>query len=87
MTVKEYREQLKLLDDRFKNRDENGGPLSEVMVDSMELWSNDAVLGYVTMAAEKIGADQDTITSLVSALRRAFDDVTVDEAIEHYQNR
>ncbi|MGI2295111.1 hypothetical protein [Paenibacillus sp. GXUN7292] len=46
--------------------------------------SNNASLGYVIMAAERVGLKQVQIYQMVQWLHRLFDEITLEEAAEHY---
>jgi len=51
----------------------------------MQEWSNQSVLGYVIMAAERIGMSEADIQRLVSSTHNRFDMKTLEEAAEHYR--
>lgn len=48
-------------------------------------WSNQSALGYVIMAAERIGISTQEIQRLVRAMDNRFDMKTLVEAAEHYR--
>lgn len=48
-------------------------------------WSNQSALGYVIASAEWAGFSSDEIDTLVMEIKRRFDEVTLEEAAEHYR--
>ena len=82
MTIKEYLDKAKELDDKFINR--NGKLYSETVTETTDIWSNDACRGYLLYACESLNIDEKTRQALLSELRHAFDDYTTDQAEKHY---
>lgn len=85
MKLKDYKEDLKKLDERFKPK-EGCRKLSEQMLEDVEIWSNDACRGYIIKAAELLEMDPATIQGVVYKLSRVFDDYTITEAEQIYIN-
>lgn len=83
MKIPEFIEDVKKLDEKF-SRNANGVALSEAMIADMNIWSNDACLGYLMMATKALELDQEIVSSLLSEMREVFSEVTVDEAEEYY---
>ncbi|MCQ2010577.1 hypothetical protein NOM01_11170 [Sporolactobacillus sp. STSJ-5] len=50
-------------------------------------WSNDAALGYMLLAAAKVGLTEDQKKKMLGAMYFEFDFKTVKEAAEYYRNR
>lgn len=82
MTIKEYLDDAKTLDDRMICA--SGKLYSETMAESMDIWSNDACRGYLLYACESLDIDEKTRRALLNELRYAFDFHSVDEAAKHY---
>ncbi len=77
MTVKQYREKCQARgDDKFY----------EFMETALEIWSNDACIGYMIVAAQDAGLNQEQIRSLVSEVKGALDALSLDEAAERYRH-
>ena len=53
---------------------------ADLMAETTEIWSNYACMGYCVEAARRMGLAPDTINKFVNYLHRAFDDFTVTEA-------
>ncbi|WP_160168722.1 hypothetical protein [Sporolactobacillus terrae] len=53
----------------------------------MEKWSNDSCLGYMLLAADRIGYDAEQKRQLLGAMYYEFDLKTVEEAAEFYRKR
>ena len=77
MTVKEYREKC------LARGDKN---FYEFMETALEIWSNDACIGYMIVAAQDASLNQEQIRSLVSEAKGAFDTLSLDEAAERYRH-
>ena len=54
----------------------------DAMLDSVDIWSNEAAKGYVLTAAQRMGLNDTQIDELLRQMRLAFDDLTVDEAAQ-----
>lgn len=50
----------------------------------MEEWSNNACLGYVILAAKRMGLDEKQTQRLVDSVHAQFDEISVDEAADVY---
>lgn len=50
-----------------------------------EIWSNNGALGYTMEAGKEAGLNDDTIEALLSAMRRLFDKISIDEARQNYE--
>ena len=55
---------------------------AEVLLQTVEVWTNSACLGYCIRAMENAGFDEEHIRSAVRGMNRAFDELTVEEAKE-----
>ncbi|WP_171046314.1 hypothetical protein [Lentibacillus cibarius] len=51
----------------------------------MEVWNNQAALGYTIAAAKKISLTDDAIQDLIKAMHSGFDMKTIEEAIDIYR--
>jgi hypothetical protein len=51
-----------------------------------DYWSNNACKGYVIVACKKLDLSDKQINDIMSALRRGFDDISVDDAEQIYVN-
>lgn len=54
----------------------------DAMLDSVDIWSNEAAKGYALTAAKRMGMNESQIDELLHQMRLAFDDLTVDEAAQ-----
>ena len=63
---------------------EGGRPFDELMIDTTQIWSNEACKGYCILAMQDAGFEADQIRAVLSAMRWAFDEKTVEEAEEAY---
>ena len=54
--------------------------LVELLAHETSIWTNDACLGYCIRGMEIAGFDEEHIRSAVRGLRRAFDELTEEEA-------
>jgi len=75
---------IKLLDDvqELISRAYQAG--REAAAASPQGMSNQSILGYAILAAERIGLSNNEIHLLVNNLHRLFDEVTLEEAAGHY---
>ena len=80
MTLEDYRKSL----EKLPHKTEDGRSIADVMADTVDIWSNDAARGYAIIAAELAGVDPATVKEIIRNMRRAFDDLSVDEAEEVY---
>lgn len=51
----------------------------------MEMWSNQACLGYAIIAMRNKGLDEETIRKVVNAMRSEFDFTALEEAADVYR--
>lgn len=51
----------------------------------MEMWSNQACLGYAIAAMERKGLDKETIRKVIGAMQGEFDVKTIEEAADIYR--
>ncbi len=83
MTVKKY------LDDLNKTKLEPTSPgqisFADACMESTEIWSNAACKGYLIRAGLSVGLDREQIMQLLQAMSWAFDDISVNQAIEIYE--
>lgn len=77
MTIKQYRDKC------IKRGDE---AFYAFMENALEIWQNDACIGYMIIAAEDAGLTDDQIRELISQIKEAFDVVTIDEAAERWRH-
>lgn len=85
MKIPEFIEDVKKLDEKF-SKNSNGVALSEAMIADMNIWSNEACLGYLMMATKALELNEELVSSLRREMRAVFSEVTVDEAQEYYCN-
>lgn len=83
MTIKDYMSKQREQDERLKSAD--GVLYSEMMADTMDVWSNNACKGYLIEAAQSEGLTPEAIKNLLNALEWAFDTRTVDEVESIYK--
>lgn len=82
MTINEYLDGVRKLN--FQSKD--GVNLADTMADSMEIWCNNSCIGYCILALERAGQNREQIKEVLKKLHGAFDDMSVDEAKQYYQN-
>ena len=63
----------------------DGTTLKDTMMDAMDIWSNDACVGYCILAMQDAGYEREQIQEVLSKLRWAFDEVDQDHAAMIYQ--
>ena len=51
----------------------------------MESWSNHACFGYLIMAAEEAGLNEEQIRLMIKKMHCIHDEVSVQEAAKHYR--
>ena len=49
------------------------------------MFNNQASFGYLILAAEKAGLNEDEIKKIVKKMHRAHDEVSVEKAAEYYR--
>ena len=74
MTINQYRAQCQ----------EPG--LFDFLCDALEIWQNDACIGYAIEAARQIGLTKQQTSALVLALTDRMDITTTDEAAALYRS-
>ena len=84
MTIKEFIDQFKALDDKFNNQD--GEKLSEIIAESTSVWNNDAAKGYLLFAAKALKINDKKVNALLSEMEYTFEIMTVEEAEKYYIN-
>lgn len=84
MTIKDYMDDLRKLDDKYKTSD--GEKFSESMAACTSVWDNDACRGYLIAAAKRLKMSREKILSLLGTIDAAFSDLTQDEAAKVYYN-
>ena len=84
MTIAKFITDMKALDVRFPVTS-NGAKFSDTIINTTNIWSNNACLGYLMMAAEDVNLDEKTLSDLITAMRRAFEDASVEEAEKKYE--
>ncbi|MEK5070295.1 hypothetical protein [Sporosarcina sp. FSL K6-1508] len=52
---------------------------------SADEWNNQSALGYAIAAAEQVGIEDIDINLIVSAMKRAFDERTLEQAADIYR--
>lgn len=77
MTVKEFLKTVETVDN---------GTLKDALMDSAYIWSNDACRGYCINTMQILGVDNDTIKQVVQAMYYSFDELTITEAEETFNN-
>lgn len=89
MTIKAYLDEHRKLN--LQNRDPSGPKWIDVIQESTSIWSNNACKGYLIKAlkyycdSNDAQFDKDETQSLLYALSRVFDDVSVEEAEEFFE--
>ena len=84
MTIKEFMESNKALDNQFTNPD--GEKYSETMAECTRVWSNAAAKGYVIRAAQHLKMNREQIKTLLIRMEWAFNDLTIEEAEKVYND-
>ncbi|EJW15627.1 hypothetical protein M5X00_28145 [Paenibacillus alvei] len=51
----------------------------------MNQWSNQACFGYMILAAQKAGLEEDQIREITRKMHRVHDEVSVEEAAQYYR--
>ena len=49
------------------------------------MWSNQACFGYLILAAEKAGLNEEEIKKIVKKMHRTHDEVSIEKAAEYYR--
>ncbi len=57
-----------------------------IATQAMEVWTNNACLGYALAAAGEAGFTTEQKKQLVEGMKAAFEDMTLDEAESYYTN-
>ena len=82
MTIKDY--MRKVESEKMTPKDSAGASFTDAMMETTEIWSNDACVGYFLRAAQIVGLDQADTIKVVEAFNTAFDGTSVDEAADIY---
>ena len=82
MTIKKYLDGLKK--QGFIGPD--GKSLSDAMQETVEIWSNDACMGYCVAAMQAAGYGKTQITQVLREMGGLFDSCTLSEAEQEYIN-
>lgn len=59
--------------------------MADFALDVIDIWSNDAVKGYLLIACKAQGMAEEQIEGLMCSLDAAFASTTVDDAREYYK--
>lgn len=78
MTIREYLESLPNMVSK------DGQSLRDGMMDSCEIWSNDACRGYCIEAMKEAGLPDEQIRQTVRVMRGLFDDMSIKTAEKTY---
>lgn len=84
MTIAEYMKQAQELDNQTTSK--TGKPISELMAESVSIWSNDSCRGYFILAAQAAGLDRETIRKVLGETYHLFDEKTLTEAEQAYKD-
>ena len=82
MTIKDYMRKVESA--KMTPKDSAGASFTDAMMETTEIWSNDACVGYFLRAAQIVGLDQAGTKKVVEAFNTAFDGTSVDEAADIY---
>lgn len=83
MTIKQYLDNLKALQ---MVSEPGKPPFIDTMMEHMDIWSNDACMGYCIKTMQKCGFDDDTIEKVVRAMFATFGSMSVEDAEQTYRN-
>lgn len=83
MTIKEY---MIKLEEVSKNLIPQGNSknYSEMMQETVDIWSNESCKGYIIHALENMECDRDFINKVLMQLKYSFEELTIDEAERIY---
>lgn len=76
VTYKQFIENMRSL----PHKTSEGKSIADCYADTVEIWSNYACIGYLRLAMQSVDLTDDQADKLLKAMRRAFDDYTIDEA-------
>ena len=83
MTIKQYLDGLKA----FPMKSQPGKPsFFDSMMEQVDIWSNDACMGYCIKTMQRCGLDDATIEKVVRAMFSTFDSMSVEDAEQTYRN-
>ena len=82
MTIKDYMRKVESA--KMTPKDSAVASFTDAMMETTEIWSNDACVGYFLRAAQIVGLDQADTKKVVEAFNTAFDGTSVDEAADIY---
>lgn len=71
---------MKIVDYIQKNRESLPPQLSDVLLQEVSIWTNDACYGYCIAAMESAGYPRDKILAMLHHLKSAFDGMSVEDA-------
>lgn len=77
-----YNDYIKSLE-KFPHRNKEGKTLADMAGSFIDIWSNDACVGYCKLAMSAAGFDGNMIDEVVSYLETMFNDYSVDDAERH----
>jgi hypothetical protein len=87
MTITDYLKQMEQLERTgLKPCNPEQGSIVKTIQDVTDIWNNNACIGYCISAALSVGLDKQQTSKLINALGAAFEEMTVDEAEQFYQN-
>ena len=69
MTIKDY--MRKVESEKMTPKDSAGASFTDAMMETTEIWSNDACVGYFLRAAQIVGLDQADTRKVVEAFNRS----------------
>ena len=84
MTVREYRTECIKHAVLAGKPECDGHRVFSFLEDALEIWSNEACLGYVVEALQTESVERDDINRIVSAVKAEFERMSVDEAVQSY---
>ena len=68
----------------LKSLEQNPDKYKQLVLESSELWNNNACYGYAIAAAEAAGLSKKEINKLIDALQAATDELTITQANNYY---
>ena len=81
MKIAEYQKQLQQL---AGLKGSSGKPLTEEILNLMDIWNSDACLGYAATALQAAGVGQETYKQVIGFMKDAMETYTVDDAAKMY---
>ncbi len=86
MTVRDYKNQCITSAVKNGQSPKADDQLCSFLGNSLEIWSNGSCFGYIICAMEQLGYSAKEIGCVVNAVKKCFNDVSLEEAEAHYQN-